>query len=165
MNKKTPRTVALSQTINRALTSQSWTPLLALLTILMTVRSRIPELVGAAGSGFIHNCLHYATARIRLAPTTPIGEIAYANRRAIEEAIELRDIELGRAIVREMVRRGQANHTCEPFERSYHVSNWCAAWRDLDFSPAIKGPNKARARPKLLVLGQSGERGKPLRCE
>ena len=67
-------------------------------------------------------------------------------------------------VVREMVRRGQGNHTCEPFERSYHVSNWCAAWKDLDFSPAVKNKEN-KTKPKVLVLGSSGEKKTPLRCK
>lgn len=70
------------------------------------------------------------------------------------------------AVAREMVRIRQGSHVCEPFDRSYHVSNWCAAWNDVDFGPIVKGEGKgAGGKPKLLVLGQSGERSSPLRRE
>ncbi|KAK2616930.1 hypothetical protein QQS21_000018 [Conoideocrella luteorostrata] len=146
MNKKTPRMVALSAAVN--------------------LRGLIPELDADRREGFIHNSIISATARVQMQPSTPVSEVAYAHRRAIEEAMEARDIEICMAVIREKVRRGQGNHTCEPFERSYHTTNWCAAWRDLDFGPAIIGENKnENGRPKFLVLGQSGERGTPLRCE
>lgn len=132
----------------------------------LTVRGRVPELGPEQRKGFIHNSLHTATARMQVGPTTPVSEIAYATRQAIEEAMGARDIEIGTVITREMVRRGQANHTCEPFDRSYHTSNWCAAWKDLDFSSAVKSEKKEQGKkPKFLVLGQSGERKTPLRCK
>ncbi|KAG5993530.1 hypothetical protein E4U54_003332 [Claviceps lovelessii] len=143
IHKKTPRTVGLSQTIN--------------------LRGLVPELTAQRSPGFIHNCLHTATARFRLEPTTPARDIAYANRKAIEQALDPRDIELDMAVVREMARLRQTTHVCEPCERSFHVSNWCAAWKDVDFSPAVRKEKRGGGKPKLLVLGQAGERNAPLR--
>ncbi|KAG5969879.1 hypothetical protein E4U55_001934 [Claviceps digitariae] len=96
-------------------------------------------------------------------PTTPASDIAYANRQAVQQGLDPRDIELGMAVMREMVRKGQASIVCEPFDRCYHVSNWCAAWKDVDFGPAVKKEKKGGGKPKMLVLGQSGERNIPLR--
>lgn len=114
---------------------------------------------------YIHNALHTATARLRIGPSTSISEIALAHRKAVEVALDPNDIEVGMAVVREMGRRRQASHTCEPGDRSYSVSNWCAAWKDLDFSTAVKGATTSGVKPKVTVLGQSGERGVPQRCK
>ncbi|KAG6158078.1 hypothetical protein E4U10_008017 [Claviceps purpurea] len=144
MSKKTPRTLCLSQTMN--------------------LRGLVPELSPERSAGFIHNCLHTSTARFRIDPSTPARDIAYANRKAIEKSRDPRDIEIGMVVEREMVRIRQGSHVCEPFDRSYHVSNWCAAWNDVDFGPIVKGERKeAGGKPKFLVLGQSGERWSPLR--
>lgn len=124
----------------------------------------MPELGADTCDGFIHNAIHCSTARFRLERSTPLSDIAHANRKAIEEARSLRDAEIGMVVLREMARRGQSSHTCEPFERSYFVSNWCAAWSDLDFSPAVKKGEAVVGKPKLLVLGASGMRGAPKRC-
>jgi hypothetical protein len=123
----------------------------------LSVRRRVPKLEGDSADAFIHNSLHYATAHFRLEPTTPVAEIAYQNRLALKQALDPKDIEIGMTVFREKVRRGQINLTCEPFERSFHITNWTSAWRDLDFSSVVKGEEKANngsRRPKLLVLGE-----------
>jgi hypothetical protein len=78
-----------------------------------------------------------------------------------------KDIDLDLTVIREMTRRGQSTHICEPFDRSYNISNWCMLWKDLDFSPAVKATaeRKESGRPKLLVLGGSGEAHMPGRCK
>ncbi|KAG6028240.1 hypothetical protein E4U41_000726 [Claviceps citrina] len=145
MHKKTPRTIGLSQTVN--------------------LRRLVPELGPEQSDGFVHNALHTSTARFRIHPTIPASDIAYANRKAIDQSLDARDIEIDMAVVREMVRRRQSSLVCEPLDRLYHVSNWCAAWKDVDFGPVVKGDRRKGlvGKPRLLVLGQSGERGVPLR--
>jgi hypothetical protein len=113
---------------------------------------------------FIHNSLHYATAHFRIDASTPVSEIAYQNRQAIKQALDEKDIDIGMSVTREMVRRGQSIHICEPFQRSYHISNWCGAWNGLDFSSTIK-EGKERAAVKLLVVGQGNKPGAPRRCK
>ncbi|KAG6002306.1 hypothetical protein E4U21_003257 [Claviceps maximensis] len=146
LHKKTPRTLALSQTGN--------------------LRRQVPKLGPEQSAGFIHNALRVSTARFRMDPTTPARDMAYANRKAIERSLDPKEIELDMAVMREMVRIRQPSLICEPCERFYHVSNWCAAWRDVDFSPAVdkqKGRSGAETKPRFCVLGQSGERGVPTR--
>jgi hypothetical protein len=112
--------------------------------------------------------LHYSTSRFRIDPSTPVSEIAYQNRKAIIEALDEKDIATNIAVVSEMVRRGQIVHVCEPFERSFFVTNWTAAWKGLDFSPAIKEPEpneNGTSAPKLFVLGESKIIGGPDRCK
>ncbi|OAA57632.1 Chloramphenicol acetyltransferase-like domain protein [Niveomyces insectorum RCEF 264] len=130
----------------------------------VNVRGRIPKLSGPERDGFIHNGLIHASSRFELAPDTPVSEIAYQNRVGIQQILEPGSVEKALAIIREMVRRKQPNHTCEPFEGSYHVVSWIAAWKDLDFSSAVEQPGKEDSkRDKLFVLGQSGEFGTPHR--
>lgn len=99
---------------------------------------------------------------------------------------------MGQAIMREQVRIGQASHICEPFERSYFVTNWCLAWKGLeDVFPSSasaaagnvseKTEEKEReteterektestttinaVKRKLMVLGHSMEKKTPNRC-
>ncbi|KAL4864684.1 hypothetical protein BDV12DRAFT_200848 [Aspergillus spectabilis] len=139
---KKPRTIALSQSVN--------------------LRGRHPDMPYGKCDGFIHNSLHYATAHFRIDASTPVSEIAYRNRQAINQALEEKDIEIGMSVTREMVRRGQPIHICEPFERFYSFSNWCGAWRGLDFSSAI-GEQKERPVVDLLVVGQGNKPGAPRR--
>jgi hypothetical protein len=98
----------------------------------------------------------------------PLSEIAYLNRKAVREALEPDDVELGLAIAREMVRRGQVMHTCEPFEKSYSVTNWCGAWKGLDFRAAATKDSVTEGKESLnvdlLILGQGGELKTPHRC-
>ena len=46
-------------------------------------------------------------------------------------------MEIGQIVMREQVKRRQPGHICEPFERSFHVTSWTAAWKGLDFSSAL----------------------------
>ncbi|KAH8903366.1 hypothetical protein BR93DRAFT_971877 [Coniochaeta sp. PMI_546] len=139
-----PRTISLSQTIN--------------------LRGRHPRLTDPqARAGYIHNALVYSTARFRYHPLTPLGDIARLNRQAVEGVAhdpEVMDVLL--AVHREQERRGQAQHVCEPFEGSYHMTNWVPAWRDLDFGSVLdKEAGEARGGEKvgLLVLGDGQTSG------
>lgn len=97
---------------------------------------------------------------------------------------------MGQAIMREQVRRGQPSHICEPFDRSYFVTNWCLAWKGLEdiFPSSVsaaaadvseKTEEKERetekektestttinaVKRKLMVLGHSMEKATPNRC-
>jgi hypothetical protein len=99
---------------------------------------------------------------------TPLSEIAYHTRTAIIEATSPRDIGISIAVAQEMVRRRQTNHIIRPFEKSYFVTNWSAAWRGLDFSTAVRKDEKERdagAPVTAFVLGDSGIASKPQRCK
>lgn len=131
------------------------------------MRGRLPQL-GPDNNAFIHNAVTYATARIQLNASTSLGEIAYQNRQAIIQAMDPKDIEIALVVKREMVRRKQQIHTCEPFERFFNVTNWAGAWRGLDFSAAIKcGPDMKNKSTTLdmLVLGMARPKYAPDRCE
>jgi hypothetical protein len=133
----------------------------------LKVRGRIPEL-DQNRDGFVHNALAYSTARFPMCRSTLLSEIVYHNRKAIIEAADPKDISIGVAITQEMVRRGQGTHIVRPFESSYFVTNWSAAWRGLDFSPAVKEDEKERdasAALKAFVFGNSGVASNPQRCK
>ena len=131
------------------------------------MRGRIPVLQQENSSGYIHNSAHYATARFRYTPSTSIGEIAYLNRQALIRAIDPKDAEIGLTVVKEMVRRGQRNLACEPFERFFHVTSWCVAWKGLDFTSVGETREERSLNPAsdLLVMGSGAPRDLPLRCE
>jgi hypothetical protein len=149
-NTKKPK-LSLSQTIN--------------------LRGRIAALsTPEAQAGFVHNGLVYATARFRYDPAMPASEIARRNRAAVAEVVgDPATIDVLCAVAREQHRRDQPLHICEPFERSYHITNWAPAWRDLDFGPALAtataGGAKERRKVGLIVHGDGQEPGVPTRCE
>jgi len=149
MGNKKKTMLALSQTVN--------------------LRGRIPELAEPEQSrGFIHNGQVYGIARFPFSHSVSIGEIAQRNRQGIKEILDPDAIEVQEAVRREMQRRKQGTHVCEPFERSHGISNWSPAWRDLDFSPALQdGAKEARdGKPlRLVVLGQGTEAKTPKRCK
>jgi hypothetical protein len=131
------------------------------------VRGRVPQL-DQDRNAFIHNSIHYGTSRFRIDPSTPLSELAYQNRLAIIQAVDQKDIEIGLTVSREMVRRKQALHICEPLETSFNVTSWTAAWRELDFSAAIKRQDTVEAEQsalKFLVLGEAKELASPSRCK
>jgi hypothetical protein len=130
----------------------------------LVARGRIPQLE-KGHDGFIHNSLQFSTCRFRFYPTLPLSEIVYLNRKAIIQAIDPKDIEITMEVTREMVRRGQPVHACEPLEQSFFVTSWSGAWRELDFSPAVKHGEGQASLPKLQVLGESKVLGRPDRCE
>ncbi|CEJ89393.1 hypothetical protein VHEMI05237 [[Torrubiella] hemipterigena] len=138
LTKSSTRTVSLSQSVN--------------------LHGRAPNL-----DNYIHNCLFDSTARLPVGPSTSIGDIAFANRQALETAARPEDFEISMATYREMCRRRQSSHTCEPGDRSFYVSNWSAAWRGIDFSSVVKGEKKAEGIPKFVVLGQSKQLSDPSR--
>ncbi|KAF4979217.1 hypothetical protein FZEAL_4526 [Fusarium zealandicum] len=128
----------------------------------VNLRGRHANLSDGERDGFIHNGLYYSSARFRIDASTPLSEIAYRNRQAINEVLNDKEIDIAMAVTREMVQRKQPSHICEPFDRSYSLSNWCGAWKALDFSSAINA-EKERPAAKLLVLGQSFLGNKPHR--
>jgi len=134
-----------------------------------TVRRRVPELSDPEKiKGFIGNSLVYATNRVRFDHTLPLGELARQGRKSITKTVEPSNIDLYLAISREQHRRGRPEHICEPLEKSYHITNWASAWRELDFTPALEAAAKeARGGRELkaLVLGQGREANAFGRCE
>ncbi|RTE82406.1 hypothetical protein BHE90_003034 [Fusarium euwallaceae] len=122
----------------------------------VNLRGRVPGLWDDDGDRFIHNALHYATANFNISASTPLHEIALHNRQAINKALERSEIEVGLAALRDVSKRRQVMLICEPFEKLYSVSNWCGAWKGIDFSVAEEEPQvKSEQGWDMLVLGQS----------
>ncbi|WAO95472.1 Hypothetical protein NCS54_01309500 [Fusarium falciforme] len=130
----------------------------------VNLRRRVPGLWDDDGDRFIHNALHYATANFKISATTPLHEIALHNRKAINKALERSEIEVGLAALRDVSKRRQFMLICEPFEKLYSVSNWCGAWKGIDFSAAETEPQAKREHAwDMLVLGQSRPAKSPTR--
>ncbi|KAK4237959.1 hypothetical protein C8A03DRAFT_44244 [Achaetomium macrosporum] len=142
-------------------------PMLSL-TQTINLRGRIPALSSPQSqAGYIHNALVYATSHFRYDPSLPASEIARLNRAAIAEVIgDPATMEVLLAVTREKYRRGQSLHICEPFGRSYHMTNWAPAWRGLDFTPALgESAKEGREGRKvgLMVMGEWTLPGMPVR--
>ncbi|KAK3303685.1 uncharacterized protein B0T15DRAFT_540980 [Chaetomium strumarium] len=138
------------------------------LTQTINLRGRIPALsTPQAQAGYLHNGLIYATSRFRYDPAMPASEIARLNRAAVADVLGDEDtIDVLCAVSREQHRRDQPLHICEPWERSYHITNWAPAWRDLDFGPALaEDAREARQgrRVGLVVHGDGQVPGVPAR--
>jgi hypothetical protein len=98
-----------------------------------------------------------------------LSEIARLQRAGIAKvAGDPAAIDIGCAVTREQHRRGQPLHICEPFDRSYHVTNWAPAWRGLNFGPAlekeVKGGREGRS-VSFVVLGDGHLPGAVARCK
>ncbi|ERT01132.1 uncharacterized protein SPSK_10768 [Sporothrix schenckii 1099-18] len=143
---KGPVTLNLSQTVN--------------------IRGRLPQLTGPAMDGWLHNGLTHASTRFRLDRNTPLAQIAKDNHSCVAEMRDPVHVDIHLAIIREMARRKQNMHICEPFETSFSVTSWPAAWRDLDFSAAVataattsaedSGATTPLPPPDVFVIGRSG---------
>lgn len=133
----------------------------------LLVRRRVPGLRDDDGDRFIHNALHYATANFRLNVSTPLHEIALINRQSVNKALERPEIEVGLAALREVSKQKQHMLICEPFEKLYSVSNWCGAWKGIEFSAAAEKELRIKSEHDwdMLVLGQSRPLKAPARCE
>ena len=165
LGRTSPKMVTLSSTINGKvlLCSKAPTPGLT-----VAGRGRHPAL--PADKPYLHNAVTYAIARMPISGDAPLCELAYRHRLGVRKGLELESMQRDLAVTREMCRRKYAIHICEPLELSYSVTNWCGAWRDIDFAPAVMRSEKTagQAAPPSaapLVLGHSLERNVTTRCE
>ncbi|KAL8411584.1 hypothetical protein RB596_001012 [Gaeumannomyces avenae] len=121
-----------------------------------------------------------------------LAEMAYRHRLAVLHMSEMDAIEAGLDMMDHCVNHGNKTPILgDPGDRPYVVSNWTAAWKDLDFSAALAGdepvaektdeksskpwsknhsktslasPVDGGQQPKrLLVLGRAHTRDTPLR--
>lgn len=132
----------------------------------LNMRGRHPAL--PADKPYLHNALSFAVTRMPLAKT-PLAEVAYQNRLALNEELQLANIERSLAVTKELYKRGKPLHVVESMDLSYAITNWCGAWRNIDFGPAVmRSENeKVTAGEKItavpLVFGHSLERHFPTR--
>jgi hypothetical protein len=132
----------------------------------LNIRGRHPAL--PADKPYLHNALSFAVARLPIA-RTPLAEVAYQNRLAVNEELQLKNIERSLAVSNEMCKRKHPLHVVEPSDLSYAITNWCGAWHDIDFGPAVvktedsnlTAGESIRAVP--LVFGHSLQRNYPTR--
>ncbi len=132
-----------------------------------TVRGHHPAL--PPGQPYLHNALTFSTTRRVVHRGTPVSELALYHRVAIIEATKPAAIDCSLAITRELFYSRRPMHICEPFELSHIITNWCSAWRDIDFScAAVTGANGDDCKVSSnapLVFGHSLERNLPMRCK
>lgn len=132
----------------------------------LNIRGRHPAL--PADKPYLHNGLSFVLLRLPVAKT-PLMDVAYKNRLAVNEGLKLENIERSLAVTKEMYRRQYPLHAVEPPDLSYAITNWCGAWRELDFGPAVmrKEDSAVDASVKVsavpLVFGHSLQRHFPTR--
>lgn len=132
----------------------------------LNMRGRHPAL--PADRPYLHNALSFAVARMPLAKT-PLAEVAYQNRLALNQELQLANIERSLAVTKELYKRGKPLHIVQSMDLSYAITNWCGAWRDINFGPAVmrSGNEKVTAGEMItavpLVFGHSLERHLPTR--
>lgn len=140
---KTSRVVAISSSVN--------------------CRGRYPAL--PADKPYLHNAGTYAIFHTPNPDQVPLAELAYKHRLAVIESLRLENIERSLAVSKEIWKRKQSLHIVESDQLSYSSTNWCGAWRNIDFAPAVVSSKDAdrcvTAAP--LVLGHSLQRGIPTR--
>ncbi|KAI9896503.1 hypothetical protein N3K66_008675 [Trichothecium roseum] len=107
----------------------------------VNLRGRHPSLPDSPSSvPYLHNAVTYLVARFPVSASAPRArDVARRNREATLEAVAPPRAERGLAVMREMARRGYMIHICEPGELSFALTNWCGAWRGIDFSAAVEG--------------------------
>ncbi|KAJ5880384.1 BCL5p protein [Penicillium subrubescens] len=132
----------------------------------LNMRGRHPAL--PADKPYLHNALSFAVARLPIAKT-PLAEVAYQNRLAVNEELQLKNIERSLAVTKELYKRKYPLHVVEPSDLSYAITNWCGAWRVIDFGPAVVKTEDsdltagANTRAVPLVFGHSFQRNYPTR--
>ncbi|KAH7240766.1 Aldehyde/histidinol dehydrogenase [Fusarium redolens] len=130
----------------------------------INLRDRILELQGERGEGYVHNAVHYATAKFAIKPETQLDEIALQNRIAVNEALKESDIKAGVSTLREVAKAGQVMLICEPHHKLYSSSNWSGSWQGIDFTKAAPASYDLTShRKEMVVLGQSKTLKAPMR--
>ncbi|KLU82211.1 hypothetical protein MAPG_01286 [Magnaporthiopsis poae ATCC 64411] len=160
------------------------------LGVVVNLRGRIPELPrGGASSSYVHNAIAYGFTRLgKVHRSSSLAEMAYRHRLAVMHMAEREAIETALGVIDHSFNHGNKPPMIgDPGDRPYIVSNWTAAWKDIDFSAASAVPEKTyekkiKASPKkdektppaspvedgqppkrLLVLGRAHTRDTPLR--
>ncbi|KAJ5212374.1 BCL5p [Penicillium cinerascens] len=126
-------------------------------------RGRHPAL--PADKPYLHNAGIYSVFHMPNPDQVPLAELAYKHRLAVIEALRLENIERSLAARKEIFKPRQSHHIVEADQLSYSCTNWCGAWRNIDFAPAVVSKEDAdgcvTAAP--LVLGHSLQRSFPTR--
>jgi hypothetical protein len=143
LGRKTSRTVAISSAMN--------------------CRGRHPAL--PADKPYLHNGTCFAPLHTPNPDQVTLAELAHKHRVAVIEGLRLENIERSLAVSKEHWKRKRPHFIVEPGQLSLSCTNWCGAWRNIDFGPAVvsreDGGGCPRAAP--LVLGHSLQRHHPTR--
>ena len=106
------------------------------LSAAINLRGRHPAL--PESKPYLFNAVTYSTARFPVSKATRLVDMARHNRSSTLEAVTLPQMDRSLAVLKEMNKRKYMVHICEPMELSFAVTNWCGAWRNIDFSAAVK---------------------------
>ncbi|KAJ5307586.1 BCL5p [Penicillium atrosanguineum] len=132
------------------------------ITSAMNCRGRHPAL--PADKPYLHNGTCYALLHTPNPDQVSLAELAYKHRLALVEGLKVENIERSWAVSRAHWKRHLSLHIVEPGQLSYSSTNWCGAWRNLDFGPAVvsrEGDECPNTSP--LVLGHALQRAYPTR--
>lgn len=132
----------------------------------MPVRGRHPAL--PAGKSYLHNA--FVPASTCVDTDASLSTLAYQHRLAVVEASSIEYIEESMHVYDDIQSQGKKILVGQPGALIYVLSNWCAAWKDLDFSPVVanetgEAPSLAPSSPFPVVFGHVLERNHPTRCE
>ncbi|KAJ6084528.1 BCL5p [Penicillium sp. IBT 16267x] len=130
----------------------------------MDCRGRYPAL--PADKPYLHNCTCFAVVHTPTLDKISLAELAHRHRLAVLEGLKPENIERSLAVTKELWKQKYKIHIVEPGDLSYSNTNWCGAWRNIDFGPAVASENPAvngSATALPLVLGHSLQRSYPTR--
>ncbi|KAJ5561842.1 BCL5p [Penicillium sp. DV-2018c] len=138
-------------------------------------RGRHPAL--PADKPYLHNCICHVVQESPNPNTVSLAKLAYQHRLALIEGMKPESLERNLAVTKELCRKKRMLQITEPGNLGYACTNWCGAWRNIDFGPAVvtkdnssvdggvvnasAANGNATARP--LVLGHSLNRDHPTR--
>ena len=128
----------------------------------LAARGRHPSL--PADTPYLHNAISFACFRTTINKGTPLFDLAVKHRLAMMDGFRPEVIVRNMTVLREMTRRGDSIHITEPWEMSYAVTNWCGAWRGIDFADVMEEKSPCKEPSVPLVYGHSLERKMPTRC-
>lgn len=133
------------------------------ITTIINARGRHPAL--PADKPYLHNCTSYAVVHTRNPDKTSLAELAYRHRLGVLEGLKPENVERSLAVTKELWKQKYSIHIVEPGDLSYSSTNWCGAWRDIDFGPAVASDNAVNGSVSAppLILGHSLQRTHPTR--
>ncbi|KAJ6140212.1 BCL5p [Penicillium samsonianum] len=128
-------------------------------------RGRHPAL--PADKPYLHNCVCHILMQGPNPHKVSLAKLAHQHRLAVLEGLKPESIERNLAVTKVLWKRKRMLQIAEPGNLSYSCSNWCGAWRNIDFGPAVVSKqgisvNESATAPPL-VLGHSLERNHPTR--
>ncbi|KAJ5631782.1 BCL5p [Penicillium longicatenatum] len=135
------------------------------ITTVINGRGRCPAV--PADKPYLHNCTCYAVVHTPNPDKVSLAELAYRHRLGVLEGLKSENIERSLAITKELWKRKYKIHIVEPGDLSYACTNWCGAWRNIDFRPTIASKEGTAANggstAPPLIFGHSLQRTYPTR--